>query len=123
VDARPEITALLTTYFDGLYFSDVARLKQVFHPKAIYACATEGTLTYLTMEEYFPIVAARVAPASRNETRRDEIISIECAGPVTASACVKCAIGPKHFTDLLSLVKLNGKWRIISKVFHFDLIG
>lgn len=120
----PEFTAVtqvLQTYFDGLYHSDSNRLRQVFHPKAIYACASEGDLLHLTMDEYFPIIDERPAPASRNERRRDDIISIDFAGPMTAHVRAHCAIGPKYFTDLLTLIKTDGQWRIISKVFHFDL--
>jgi hypothetical protein len=73
------------------------------------------------MGEYFPIVAARPAPASRGEARRDRIVSLEFAGPVTAFARVECAIGPKRFTDFLSLIFVDGRWQIIAKVFHFDL--
>lgn len=122
VDRRySEVTAALADYFDGLYHSDTARLSRIFHPQAIYACATEGTLTHLTMDQYFPVVDARPSPASRNEPRADRIVSIEFAGPVTAFVRAECAIGPKHFTDLLMLVRLDGRWQIISKVFHFDL--
>lgn len=116
-----EIAAQLQVYFDGLYHSDTKRLAKVFHPQAIYACATEGKLLYLTMDEYFPVVDKRPAPASRNEPRTDRIVSIDFAGPVTAIAKVNCAIGPKAFTDLLTFVKLDGRWQIMSKVFHFDL--
>jgi len=122
MDARyAEITSVLSDYFDGLYQSDTTRLSRVFHPRAHYVCATEGTLTYLTMDEYFPMVARRSSPASRGEPRFDRIVSIEFAGPVTAFVRAECAIGPKSFTDLLSLVYLDGEWRIISKVFHFDI--
>ena len=74
------------------------------------------------MAEYFPIVDERESPASRDEERRDRIVSVELVGPVTAIARVECAIGPRHFSDLLSLVRLDGRWQIISKVFHFDLV-
>lgn len=115
------VTALMADYFDGLYHSDAARLGRVFHPQAVYACATEGRLTHLTMDAYLPIVAARQSPASRGEVRRDEVVSITFAGPVTALVQARCAIGSKHFTDFLSLVKLEGQWQIIAKTFHFDL--
>ena len=115
------IEALLGRYFDGLYHSDAALLGRVFHPQAIYACATDGRLTHMTMDAYLPMVAARPSPASRQEKRRDRIISIAFAGPVTALARVECAIGEKRFTDLLSLVQLEGEWRIIAKVFHYDI--
>lgn len=119
--AYAEVADALTDYFDGLHFSDTKRLSRIFHPQAVYACATEGELLRLTMEEYFPIVDKRPSPASRSEARTDRIVSIEFAGPVTAFAKLNCAIGPKHFTDFLTLVKLDGRWQIISKVFHFDL--
>lgn len=118
--AYAEIAAVLSDYLDGLYFSDTGRLKKVFHPQAIYACATEGELLHLTMDAYFPVVDTRPAPASRAEPREDRILSIEFAGPVTAIAKVNCAIGPKFFTDLLTLVFVDGRWQIITKVFHFD---
>jgi hypothetical protein len=115
------VTAVLQDYFEGLYRSDTQILRQVFHPAAIYACATDGTLLSLHMDEYFAIVDKRASPASRNEARADRILSIEFAGPVTAFARVECAIQPKFFTDLLTLVQVNGRWQIISKVFHYEL--
>ncbi|PSJ59121.1 nuclear transport factor 2 family protein [Kumtagia ephedrae] len=119
--AYAEIAEALADYFDGLYHSDTTRLAKIFHPKAIYACASEGELLHLTMDEYFPVVDKRPSPASRNEPRADRILSIELAGPVTAFVRLNCAIGPKFFTDLLTLVRLDGRWQIMAKVFHYDL--
>jgi hypothetical protein len=115
------IVAVLERYFDGLYRGDSRILADVFHPAAIYASATGGKLLALQMNEYFPIVDARPSPASKGESRADRIIAIEFAGPATAFARVECAIAPKHFTDLLTLIFVDGKWQIISKVFHFEL--
>lgn len=122
-DDYAALAAVLTDYFDGLYHSDVARLQRVFHPRATYSCATDGSLLQLDMPRYFAVVAKRESPASRGEARRDRILSIEFAGPVTALARVECAIGPKFFTDLLTFIKLDGRWQIIAKVFHYDLQG
>jgi hypothetical protein len=116
------VESVLNRYFDGLYHSDTTILSTVFHEKAIYACATQAPLVYLTMDQYFPIIDKRPSPASQGESRKDKIISIRFAGPSTAFAEVNCAIGPKYFTDYLTLVKDDGEWRIISKVFHYDLV-
>lgn len=113
------MAAVVATYFDGLHFSDTGRLRQVFHPQAQYVCVTDGTLLYRTMAEYFPVVDARPSPASRGEARRDEILSIELAGPVTARVVLRCAIGTRLFTDFLTLIRLDGRWQVISKVFHY----
>jgi len=115
------INEAMSIYFDGLYHSDSKRLAKVFHPKAQYVCATEGMLLHLTMDQYFPVVDQRPSPASRNETRRDRIVAIEFAGPVTAFVRAECAIGPKFFTDLLTFICVDGRWQIIAKVFHYDL--
>lgn len=115
------LTKVLSDYFEGLYRSDTKILARVFHPQALYACATEGKLLRLGMDEYFPVVDKRPSPASRNEQRNDRILSIEFAGPVTAFARVECSIGEKFFTDLLTFVFLDGRWQIMAKVFHFDL--
>lgn len=119
--AFEEVADLLQRYFDGLYQSDAEALRHVFHPDAVYACATAEPFTRLGMGEYLPIVAARPSPASRGEPRRDEILAIEFAGPNTAFAKVKCAIAPKRFTDFLTLVRVGEGWRIMAKIFHYEL--
>ena len=116
-----QIARALQDYFDGLYRSDTRLLARIFHPKAVYACATSGELVRMTMDEYFPVVDTRLSPASLDEPRQDEIVSIELAGPSTAFVHARCAIGTKRFTDFLTLVRLDGQWRILSKVFHYDL--
>jgi Putative lumazine-binding len=112
---------LLQRYFDALHTSDAALLAEVVHPTALYATATDGDLLRWSIPEYLAVVAQRESPAARGETRTDAIESIEFAGPVTAMARVRCSIGPKGFVDLLSLVKLDGRWWVMAKVFHYDL--
>jgi hypothetical protein len=118
-----DVAKALEPYFDGLYESNTRKLAQIFHPKAIYATATSGELLRLDMEEYFKVVDKRPSPSSRNEPRRDAIASIEFAGPVTALVRLHCAIGPRYFTDLLTLIHLDGRWQIIAKVFHYEETG
>jgi hypothetical protein len=114
------VAQVVEEYFDGLYFSDTKRLRRVFHPLAQYVCVTDGTLLYRTMEEYFPVVDARPAPAQRGEARADRILSIEFAGPGLARAVLNCAIGDRFFTDWLTFVKLESRWQVMSKIFHYE---
>ncbi|MFZ3192460.1 MAG: nuclear transport factor 2 family protein [Moraxellaceae bacterium] len=116
------IESQLQLYFDGLYHSDTQRLRQVFHPQAIYACVVDGRLLHYTMDQYFPIVDQRPSPASRAERRQDRIIAIELLGATTAVARVECAITPKQFQDVLSFLYLDGRWQIIAKVFEVILM-
>ncbi|WP_341676226.1 nuclear transport factor 2 family protein [Niveibacterium sp. SC-1] len=116
------IVAVLQDYLDGLYHSDTTLLRKAMHPRAIYACATSGELVVLSMDEYFPIVDRRPSPASHGHARQDRLLSIEFAGPVTALVRLECAIPPKRFMDFLTLLHVEGRWQIMSKVFHYHLM-
>ncbi|HSV50748.1 MAG TPA: nuclear transport factor 2 family protein [Burkholderiaceae bacterium] len=119
--AFDEVIAVVQEYFEGLHHSDTKILARVFHPEAKYFCATDGSLLQLTMEQYFPVVDKRPSPASKGEPRSDRIVGIEFAGPVTAFVRAECTIAPKDFTDFLTLVRLDGRWQIVAKVFHYEL--
>lgn len=116
--AHQEIAEVLAAYFDALHYCDVGKLQRVFHPRAIYATADEQPLLYRTMPEYAAVVAARESPAARGEARRDHIDAIEVAGDNTALARVRCSIGQRDFVDFLSLVRSDGRWQVIAKVFQ-----
>lgn len=119
-DARAAIEDRMQLYFDGLYHSDTARLRQVFDPAARYICATGDEVVNLGMAEYFPVVDAREPPAARGEARRDEIASITMAGSKTAIVQAHCAIGDRYFTDFLNFILTPDGWRIVAKVFHYE---
>jgi hypothetical protein len=114
-----EVTGVLRTYFDALYTCDLALFERVFHPRALYATADEPALLVRGMAEYFAVVAGREPPARRGETRYDRIDAIRFAGANTAFAEVRCAMAGRDFVDFLTLVRVEGAWRIIAKVFHF----
>lgn len=113
-----EVYGLLGQYFDMLYYCDLEQFDDVFHPLAIYATADETPFLYRNMSEYRQVIAQRRSPASRCEQRRDVVDAIEFAGDNTALAHVRCSIGERDFVDLLSLVRTEGRWRIIAKIFH-----
>lgn len=118
MSAFSEIHELLGQYFDMLYYCDLDKFDAVFHPQAIYATADEAPLLHRNMPAYREVIAQRRSPASRNEQRRDVVDAIELAGDNTAFARVRCSIGERDFVDMLSLVRAEGRWYIIAKVFQ-----
>ncbi len=108
---------MLKTYFDALYTCDTGLLEQIFHSRAVYATADENPALIRSMPEYFPVVAKRTSPASQNAPRRDVVESIELAGENTAMARVRCTINAHDFVDFLTLIREDGQWRIMSKIF------
>ena len=119
----PALIDVLERYADGLYRCDTALLRTVFHPDAQYFTASNGELLHLDMDQYFPVVDARVSPQSRGEAYEFQIDSMEFAGPVTAFARMRCSMLSSDYIDLLTLIRLDGDWKIISKVFHVEAKG
>ncbi|NJR52640.1 MAG: nuclear transport factor 2 family protein [Leptolyngbyaceae cyanobacterium CSU_1_3] len=115
------IVDLLKRYYDALYRCDTDLLATVFHASAQYFTASSGGLLHLDMKTYFPIVEQRISPESSGEPYAFSIDSIELAGAVTAIARMQCSMLGKDFIDLLTLIKLEGEWKIITKVFHYTV--
>jgi hypothetical protein len=115
------IEAVIGTYLDGLYEGDTAKLGKAFHEGSHLYSMHEGGVSDLPREKWFEMVKARPSAKSKNLKRTDRIISIDMAGPETAIVKLECSIHPRYFTDYLSLLKLNGGWRIVSKTFRADV--
>lgn len=114
------VIELLDKYYDGLYYGNTALLREVFHPDARYVTVSGGELLQLDMASYFPIVEARSSPQQLGEPYGFQVDSLEFAGPATALARVRSSMLGKDFIDLLVMIQLDGAWRIIAKVFHYD---
>jgi len=112
------VADVLSKYFDALYYCDTDKIREVFHPKAIYATADKTPLLYRDMTAYTKVIAKRESPASRSEPRRDVIDGIDLAGENTARARVRCSIGSRDFVDYLTLIREENRWQIIAKVFQ-----
>lgn len=119
--AYAAVARVMARYYEGLYYGDVELLGQVFHPGATYATVSGGELLQLGMDAYLPVVAGRASPATRGEAFGYELSSISFAGPDTALVRMRSSMLGKHFDDFLSLIRIGGEWRIIAKVFHFEL--
>ncbi len=112
------VLALLRDYYDGLWRCDVELLRRVFSPGALYATPAPDGLLELSMDEYLPRVAARTPPAEAGTPYGYAVDSVDFAGPDTAMARLRCSLFGNDYTDFLSLVRVDGAWRIQAKVFH-----
>lgn len=113
------IEKVLQVYFDGLYEGDTKKLGEAFHPAShLYSADGDGKAADLPRAEWFKLVESRPSAKSKGSERGDRIVSIDFAGPATAFAKVECQIQPRYFTDYLTLLKVDGRWQVISKSFH-----
>ena len=121
-EAYAEVVTALDLFFDGFYEGDIEKLKRIFYPNCHLFSAADGPLVDDSMEEVYEFIRTRLSPASRGQPRYDRIISIDVAAPESAMAKVQLAFGDRFFTDYLSLLRIDGQWRIISKTFTYVLL-
>lgn len=115
--AYAELAQAMQLYFDGFYYGDVETLKKVFHPDCHLISGTGGSLANDPMEAVYGRVRGRAKPSEAGQPRYDRILSIDLAGPETALVTCRIALEPRLYTDYLNFVKLDGSWRIVSKVY------
>ena len=112
-----DISSALSTYLDGLYEGDTEKLGSVFHPVCHLFSNSGGEFLDWSRDKWFDVVNGRPSPKSQGLSRQDRIISIDMSDGTTAIAKLNCAVPPRYFTDYLTLLKLDGRWQIISKSF------
>lgn len=117
--AEADIEDIVRHYLDGLYRCDTGFLARVFHPQALYATAAGDVPVIMDMPSYLPVVARRDPPARSGDERRERIVSIDVVGPSTAFVKLECRFFQKDYVDFLTLIRVDGRWQIIAKVFHF----
>jgi len=103
-------------YFDGGKNRDSVALRKAFHPDARMLFAKDGKLVVVPIGEYIARVAAdRLEPGEVDSTRR-RVTSVDVAGDA-AVARLELERPDALLTDYMSLLKVNGRWQIVSKIF------
>jgi hypothetical protein len=114
---RAAIEQTIRTYFDGLYEGDADKLASVFHETSALTWEQDGKVGVLPRDQWLDAVRKRPSPKSRELPRDDGILELDQSGPTTAFVKVKCQIPPRYFTDYLNLLKVDGRWTIVQKVY------
>ena len=116
-----EIETAVKTYLDGLYEGDTTKLGAVFHPTSALTQWFEGELKIIPRDAWFEAVKNRPSPKASGLPRADHILTIDVIGPAMAHVKLKCAIPPRYFTDMLSFLKIDGRWQVAQKVFMTEV--
>jgi hypothetical protein len=100
----------LENYMSG----DGNRVEKAFHPSAFmkYIDAGTGEFKDVPIAEYI----ARVKANTTTNQRKIGIESLNLEG-TAAQAKIKIETGAATLYDYMNLLKINGEWKIVSKIF------
>ena len=105
------------TYLDAAYEMDGDKFASVFHPaSSVTKVGEDGTVSVTPLAVWLAAVRNMKSPKQQGVERRDEISSVDVAQDL-AVVKLKFQIPPRHFTDLLSCLKVDGTWKVVQKVF------
>ncbi len=112
--------AAVNHYLAGHATGSPDEFRAAFHPKAMLYWNRDGAFAERTSADY--IAGAPGKPAPDEARRRRSIESLDVTGNA-AMAKVVLDYPSVKFTDYLSLVKADGEWRIVNKIFNVERKG
>lgn len=111
------VRAALENYFRGHATGQAEHFRKIFHPDSKLFAIRDGKYWQLTSEEYISRAPGK-APA--DEAKRKRVIeSVDITGNA-AMAKIVLDYPQVKFTDYMSLLKVDGEWKIINKTFHAE---
>jgi hypothetical protein len=117
---RSQVAATVQRYFQAHATGVGEHINQAFHPDARIQSVKDGKLASLTRGEFATRFTGK--PADDEARRKRRVLSIDIAGDA-ALAVVELDYPDVRFVDYLSLLKLDGRWVIVNKIFHADRRG
>ncbi|HEV7765393.1 MAG TPA: nuclear transport factor 2 family protein [Thermoanaerobaculia bacterium] len=111
------VRAAIEHYFQGHVTGDGAHFRKVFHPESKLVFIRDGKYASRTSEEF--IASSPGKPAEDEAQRKRTIDWIDVTGD---AAVVKITLTypAVTFTDYMALLKIDGEWKIVNKLFHAD---
>lgn len=108
------VRAAIDHYFRGHATGQGEHFRKVFHPDSKLYAVRGGKFWTLTSEEYAARAPGKPAPDEAQRKRRIE--SVDVAGNA-AVAKVVLDYPAVRFTDYMSMLKIDGEWKIVNKTF------
>ena len=102
-------------YLDGGTYGDTAKMARVFHPTAFmkFVDVKTGEFRDVPIAKY---LEGGRANAGKKIDRTTKIVSIDITG-TAAQAKLELDMPNVKLTDYFNLLKINGEWRVVSKIF------
>jgi Putative lumazine-binding len=103
-------------YFEGVRHSDTAAAHRAFHPVAIMYSVRDGKLAERSIAEWLTAIAERAPNPPKPDAVQRRAVSVDVTGDA-AVAKLELTHPDAVLTDYMSLLKVNGEWTIVGKIF------
>lgn len=111
-----EIVRVCGLYAEGASKGDVGKLKEAFHEDARMFGQIVGWRYDMKITDFFDLAAAKPADTG---TYRNRVLSVQQVGDAAMAVVAEDGYwGTVSFVDFLSLVRINGTWKIVNKTFE-----
>ncbi len=108
------IAATVQHYIDGARAGSGKVMKQAFHDDAwIFGAMTTGPFMAPIQELFDRVDAGKPAPDTRAN-----IVAIDIVETIATVRLELDEWSGRRFTDMFTMVKIDGQWTIMNKVFH-----
>ncbi|HEV7890116.1 MAG TPA: nuclear transport factor 2 family protein [Pyrinomonadaceae bacterium] len=109
-----DVRRAVESYLHGLKFNDVESLKKAFWPEAkLFFVKNDGKLGQLTQSQWYEGFAASAGKEEKGDLK---ITAVDMTGNA-ASVKVEEDYPGSVYIDYLSLLKFDGEWRIVNKIY------
>lgn len=112
---KKAITAAVELYFQGHATGDGNLMRKAFHPESKLFSVKDGQLAQRTAAEFAAGFSGK--PEADEAKRVRKILQLDYAGDA-AMVKVELRYPAVVFIDYLSLLKIDGRWQIVNKIFH-----
>ncbi len=116
-DDKAAVRVPLENYLKGHATGDGEYMKKAFHTDGNLIFIREGKYTTRSFAEYIAGMSGK--PAADEDKRKRWIESVDIAGNA-AVAKIILDYPTVKFVDYMSLLKINGEWKIINKSFYAE---
>ena len=111
------IRATIGKYEAGMRAGSIDTLRSAFHEQAIMSGYLGDQLMIVPIQGLYDFVASNPAPAASGEPFGVEVRSIHVAGNTAVAVIAEHSYLGFEFIDSFQMLKIDGQWTIISKVF------
>jgi hypothetical protein len=125
----PELASIrkvIDLYIDGVQNGNLEAMVQAFHPQSSMFGYKGKDLFITPIQGLYDYIAGTTPPAKAGAVGKAYTCTITSISVVGNAASVEMAMDGYHehdFTDFFQLLKVDGRWWIVSKLFHADPQG